>query len=142
MIYMSARVFFDTNVLFYAYDTDVPGKQSIAQRLLAEALEKATGFVSAQVLGEFFHSTVVRRQLFTSDEGERAVRVLSQFGVVEIDASLVSGAIAIHRQFHLSYWDSLILATAKRCDCKTVLSEDFNHEQDYGGVRVKNPFRE
>jgi len=49
-------------------------------------------------------------------------------------------AVALHQRFHTSYWDSLILAAAKRAGCTTILSEDFNSGQDYDGVRARNPF--
>jgi predicted nucleic acid-binding protein len=53
---------------------------------------------------------------------------------------LIPRAIALHRKFGTRYWDSLILATAKRAGCNVVLSEDFNSGQDYDGVRAQNPF--
>ena len=40
----------------------------------------------------------------------------------------------------LSYWDSAIIAAARMSGCTEVLSEDMNAGQDYGGVRVVNPF--
>jgi len=40
----------------------------------------------------------------------------------------------------LSFWDALILATANWADVPILYSEDLNHGQLYGGVRVLNPF--
>lgn len=37
--------------------------------------------------------------------------------------------------------DAAIIEAARNAGCDTVLSEDLNHGQDYGGVRVVNPFR-
>ena len=36
---------------------------------------------------------------------------------------------------------ALILETARAAGCTVVLSEDLNDDQDYGGVRVENPFK-
>lgn len=49
-------------------------------------------------------------------------------------------AIAAKQRFGISYWDAAILAAEKQMSCQTVYSEDFNHGQDYDGVRVVNPF--
>lgn len=42
----------------------------------------------------------------------------------------------------LSYWDGLILASAGIQGCSFLLSEEFQADQDYEGVRVVNPFEE
>ena len=39
-----------------------------------------------------------------------------------------------------SYWDAAILAAARALGCDAVYSEDMSSEQDYGGIRVVNPF--
>jgi predicted nucleic acid-binding protein len=38
------------------------------------------------------------------------------------------------------YWDAAIIEVARATGCDTVFSEDLNDGQDYGGVRVVNPF--
>lgn len=49
-------------------------------------------------------------------------------------------AVSIRRRFGLSYWDAAILAAARTLGCDAVYSEDMSSEQDYGGIRVVNPF--
>jgi predicted nucleic acid-binding protein len=41
----------------------------------------------------------------------------------------------------LSYWDAAIIEASRAMGCTHVLSEDLSDGQDYGGVRVTNPFR-
>ena len=50
-------------------------------------------------------------------------------------------AIEIKATFGLSYWDSLIIAAAERAFCPVVFSEDLNDGQQYGTVKVVNPFK-
>jgi predicted nucleic acid-binding protein len=45
------------------------------------------------------------------------------------------------RSFQLSYWDAAIIEASRAMGCTQVLSEDLSDGQDYGGVRVTNPFR-
>ena len=55
---------------------------------------------------------------------------------------IFEAAVAISRRFQLSYWDGAILAAARALGCNAVYSEDLSSQQDYGGLRVINPFRE
>lgn len=137
---MNDRIFFDTNIVFYAFDNSEGEKQTTAQDLIANAMATGSGWISVQVLGEFFHATVIRKQLMSSEEAENAIISLSPLHIVDVDRALVQEAISIHRQFQTSYWDSLILASANRCKCVMLISEDFQHHQKYGGVTVTNPF--
>ena len=58
----------------------------------------------------------------------------------EITVELFHRATEIRVRFGISYWDAAILAAAKMLGCEAVYSEDLNHQQDYDGVRVINPF--
>ena len=50
-------------------------------------------------------------------------------------------AIEIKATLGLSYWDSLIIAAAERASCPAVFIEDLNDGQQYGTVKVVNPFK-
>ncbi len=140
---MSARQFLDTNVVVYAYDTSDAGKQAKAQSLLASAVREGDGAVSVQVLGEFFHAVVIKRKLMTAAEAAVAISALEAgLEVAQITTQIVKEAIAIHQRYQLRYWDSLIVATAKRAGCVEVISEDMNEGQDYGGIVLVNPFNQ
>jgi predicted nucleic acid-binding protein len=54
--------------------------------------------------------------------------------------SIVLEAVRGLQRHRLSYWDSLIWATAKLNDVPNVLSEDFNDGALLEGVRFLNPF--
>ena len=58
-----------------------------------------------------------------------------------VTADLVVAAAAAAGKYQVSHWDALILETARAAGCTVVLSEDLSDEQDYGGVRVENPFK-
>ena len=51
-------------------------------------------------------------------------------------------AAAISRRYQINYWDGAILAAARSLGCDAVYSEDLSAGQDYGGLRVINPFLE
>ena len=54
--------------------------------------------------------------------------------------ALLEAAWTRQDQFRLSWWDALVLASAL-AGCRVLLSEDFQHGQQFGEVRVSSPFR-
>ena len=55
---MSYRVFFDTNILIYAFEQARSEKTETATRLLRAAAVDQSGFLSYQVLHEFFNNSL------------------------------------------------------------------------------------
>lgn len=135
------RDFFDTNILIYAVDRSEPEKQFQARRLLNSAIENETGTLSVQVLGEFF-SVVTRRipNPLSVEEAEEAIHRVAALPVVELDWALVRRAIDTHKDYGISYWDSLIVAAAEKAGCTRIISEDLNSGQSYHGIAVLDPF--
>jgi predicted nucleic acid-binding protein len=134
--------FFDSNIVVYGYDNTDARKHAIAQQLLAEAPLQGDVVVSTQVFGEFFNAAVTKRKIMTAEEVRKVIlKISAGIRVAEVDLGLVRDAIAIHQRYKLRYWDSLIIATAKRMKCVEVLSEDMADGQDYGGVIVRNSFK-
>jgi predicted nucleic acid-binding protein len=132
--------FVDTNVLLYAISVapEERDKREIANRLLADR----TLALSTQVLQEFYvqatrASSTTR---LTHDQAERLVVSFTRFQVAEVTVAVVQAALATRERFGISYWDAAILEASRSIGCDVVLSEDLAHGQDYGGVRVENPF--
>ena len=49
-------------------------------------------------------------------------------------------AVELSELYRISYWDAAVLAAAEALGAHTVYSEDLNNGQQYGRVRVMNPF--
>jgi predicted nucleic acid-binding protein len=137
---MSARSFFDTNVLVYADDKGAPAKQRRALELVAEHRRARSGVVSLQVLQEYF-VTVTRKLRVDAAIARRKVELLAEFDVAAPDVADVLAAIDLHRLHGFSFWDALILRTAKQAGCRVLFSEDWQHAREVEGVRIMNPFR-
>jgi predicted nucleic acid-binding protein len=136
---MSARSFFDTNVLVYADDKADQAKQRRALELVAEHRRAGTGVVSLQVLQEYF-VTVTRKLGVDARIVRRKVELLAEFDVAAPDVADILAAIDFHRLHGFSFWDALVLRAAKQSGCSVLLSEDFQESREVDGVRVVNPF--
>jgi predicted nucleic acid-binding protein len=137
---MTARSFFDTNVLVYADDRASAAKQRRAIELVAEHRRAGTGVVSLQVLQEYFVA-VTRKLRVEASVARRKVELLAELDVASPDLGDVLAAIDLHRLHGLSFWDALILRAAKQSGCTVLLSEDLQERREIDGVRIVNPFR-
>jgi predicted nucleic acid-binding protein len=137
---MIADCFFDTNILVYAASRR--GVEE-AKRIRAIELIGSTRFaVSAQVLQEFYW-TVTRKgaRPLSPSEALEWIEQLEQQPCLPVGAGLVKIAAVLSERFRITYWDAAIIAAAEAMGVDTVYSEDLNHDQVYGEVRVVNPFR-
>ncbi len=135
---MSAA-FFDTNIIVYAADSIAPepAKRDVARQLM----QTRSITISTQVMLELYG--VLRRKLgYSTEAASDWVRALQDDTVVSVTASDVLGAISAARRYDISHWDALILVATEKAGLDLVYSEDLNHGQTYGNVRVCNPFIE
>ena len=135
------RQFVDTNVLVYAHDVTAGDKHSRARALVAELWDTREGCLSVQVLQEFF-VTVTRKipRPLKAPATAQIIDDLAHWHVHAPAAGDVLAAIDIHQRTGASFWDAMILRSAKELGCQTLYSEDLNPGQAYHGVQVRNPF--
>ena len=137
---MPNACFLDTNLIVYAATgrDEYPDKFEPAVRLL----DRDDVCLSTQVLQEFY-TVVIRKPAVPLTPGEASAWVdrLATYPCQDFDPRLVRNAIALSQRFHISYWDGAIIAAAERLGAPTLYSEDLNHGQIYGSVRVVNPFK-
>ena len=137
---MSARSFFDTNVLIYADDKAAPAKQRRALDLVAEHRRARTGVVSLQVLQEYFVAAT-RKLRVDAAIARRKIELLAEFDVAVPEVQDILAAIDLHRLHGFSFWDALTLRAAKQAGCSVLFSEDLQQAREIDGVRIVNPFQ-
>jgi predicted nucleic acid-binding protein len=133
-------VFVDTNVLLYAASTNPAevNKRNAARSVLTTGDYE----FSVQVAQEFFVNATGKLQPpMSSADAMEFLHGIQLATVVGLDYALFEEAVEIHDRFKISYWDSAIVAAAKRARCDTLYSEDLADGQIYDGIRVVNPFR-
>jgi predicted nucleic acid-binding protein len=138
---MGVEYVIDTNVLVYAA-TGRDADEWKRQKALS-LIETASFATSGQILQEFFVTvtTKVKARMSGLDAVEWIDR-LATCPVVPVDAALVKSAALLAVRHRISQWDAAVVAAAEHAGAPTLYSEDLNHGQAYGSVRVLNPFRE
>ena len=135
------RRFVDTNVFVYANDESAGRKREVAGELIAGLWESRVGCASVQVLQELFVNLTrkVPRPLPVRDAAA-LVEDISVWTVHSPGPRDVLSAIELHERAGVSFWDAMILTSARSLGCRILYSEDLGAGQRYDGVRVVNPF--
>ena len=131
-----ADSFFDTSVLLYLLSSDTE-KADRVEALLAES-----GVISVQVLNEF---TAVASRKLSMPLGDirevlETIRSICRTEPLTVDDHDRAGEIM--ERYKFSFYDSVIVASALHARCKTLYSEDLQHDQVIDEqLRVTNPFK-
>lgn len=134
-------VFVDTNVLLYSEDGSNSAKQVVAVGWLEALWVRRCGRLSTQVLNEFYtNATRKLKPAMPAGDARAEVRRYQRWQPWLPDHATVETAWAVESRFGFSFWDSLIVASAKAQGCRYLLTEDLQHEQVIDNVQVINPF--
>jgi predicted nucleic acid-binding protein len=139
---MNGSIFVDSNVLVYSRDASRLDKQTRAAEWVSYLWKSGTGRLSMQVITKYY--AVVTGKLKPGMEVASAredVKDLLTWQPLPMAPDLIAEAWGVQDLFHLSWWDSLIVSAANILQCTFLLSEDFQHSQDFQGIRAIDPFR-
>ncbi len=132
--------FVDTNILVYAHDRGAGAKHDRSVELLERLTEDGSGALSIQVLAEFY-VTATKKLGMTSQEAEEVLADLGGWIIHRPAHADLLRAARVHRRYHVSWWDALILTSATELGCGLLWTEDLSDGQRYGSVTARNPFR-
>ena len=138
---MTAPVFVDTNILVYARDAGEPAKQARAVEVLRLLWAARSGRLSTQILQEYY-VTVTRklRPGLPLADARADVDALVAWQPTSPATATFRKAWQIEDRFQLSWWDSLVVASAMESGARLLLTEDLQHGLVIDHLRVANPF--
>jgi predicted nucleic acid-binding protein len=136
---MAAAYCLDSNVLLYAFST--APRDAAKARVAREWISREDWGTSVQILQEFYVNAIRKPNNLGHEDALAIVEeIAGSRQVISIDVPLMRHALQLKSRYGIAYWDAAVVAGAHRLDASTLVSEDLAHGQDYGGVRVFNPF--
>ncbi len=139
---MNGRFFLDTNIFVYSFDERSPTKSSRAAQLIREAIQTRRGIVSYQVVQEFFNIAFRKfaQPMGVAEAEQYLATVFRPLLAIHSSQVLYSEAFRVKDRYGLAWYDALIVASATESESDILYSEDFQHAQEFGDLRVTNPF--
>ena len=146
---MKDRVFLDTNIFIYALTEPKEKnkkedlqKRAVALKLLAKFFNEKDIVISVQILNEL-HFNMLRK--FKLDD-ELVIKSIEEnvFAIAlveDLKVQTYTKAFQIRKKYNISYWDSLVVASALESSCSTLYSEDMhNNLVIENSLTIINPF--
>jgi len=137
---MTEKIFVDASVLVRAHDLDGGVKRAIAEHVLRQLWEDATGALSAQVLQEFYTALTSAESPVPRRAARDLMEAYSVWPVVTLDALDLQAASDIEERYRLAFRDAAIVAAARKCGASLLLAESIQPYRPVPGLDVKNPF--
>jgi len=139
---MNDRFFLDTNVFVYEVDPRDKRKCQRARELIDSAVSSKKGTVSYQVVQEFFNVALTRfaKPLSIAEAQDYLSLTFRPILAVHSSPRLFLEALHVQAQYRFSWYDALIVAAAQQANCSVLYSEDMQHGQRVGNLKIENPF--
>ncbi len=134
---MQDSFFCDSNILLYAFSNQDIVKQRISSKIL---LDKRC-IISVQVINEV--SNILLKKLNFSNQKikEFINSCYNRYEIITLDKEIFLLASDIRDRYNISYYDSLIVASALKSS--TILyTEDMQHNLKIDSLTIINPFKE
>lgn len=134
---MSDSYFVDSNIWLYAF------MESSAKTTKALALINTQNIVlSTQVINEVCVNLLKKAQYAEEEIKQTIHNFYANYDVSIINQNIMLYASVIREKHFVSYWDSLIIATAIINNCPVIYSEDMQHNQAIENLRIINPYKD
>ncbi|MFH0926308.1 MAG: PIN domain-containing protein [bacterium] len=140
---MSDKYFIDTNIFIYTFDKEERIKQKKAKEIIGDALSSSKGIISVQVIQEFLNIATKKFKvpLTLQSSKKYLTKVLNPLCEVYPDIIMFELGLDIQATTNYSFYDSMIIAAAKKGGCVNLYSEDMQDSHEVRGLIIINPFK-
>jgi predicted nucleic acid-binding protein len=129
--------FLDTNVLVYAYSENDLRKKSIS----IQVFDIYECIVSTQILNEFCNVCIKKLHFPMAQIHKSIDEILNVCDLFVVTEQIIHAALDIHERQQTSYFDSVHIASAVKCQCNLLLSEDLQDGQVINGTTIRNIYK-
>ena len=136
---MTDKTFIDSNVWVYLFSDDKNPKAKIVGEFLDDNDITSVFVTSCQVVNEVCN--VLKRHGLVEEKIRAVIESITNICLIQdISKEVCLLASTLRERFSLSFWDSVIVATAKTAGCSLLVSEDMHDGLTVDKLRIKNIF--
>ena len=135
-----SRLTLDTNILFYAMDSDAGERHKLAMEIVDRASSFDCVFI-LQALCEFYTAVTGKGKIPAPEAAAQIKDWMELFPVVSATSKSLIKALKAVNEHTLSFWDAMLWAVAREAGVTILVSEDFQHDRVLDGTHFCNPFK-
>jgi predicted nucleic acid-binding protein len=137
---MADKVFVDSNIWLYLFLQDKTDKYKIAEEFISKNADNLM-FISYQVINEVTNQLV--RNKFSEEVIKENIEYMYKICTIHnFSKEILLSASSLREKYSISFWDSIIIASALNSGCNTLATEDMHDGLKIGNMVVKNIFKQ
>ena len=134
---MTDRIFIDSNIWVYFFSEDGNPKTPIVERFFTANVTKSVFITSCQVVNEV--GNVLKRFGLSEEKIRIVIEKMTDICLIQdLSKEVCLLASTLRESYSFSFWDSIIVATAKTAGCNLLISEDMHEGLMIGELRINN----
>jgi predicted nucleic acid-binding protein len=141
---MKDELFFDTNILCYAYDATEPSKRKVCEKLVEQGLRgEIKGVISNQVLVELFNACTRKLGVPTYQTNiiVKSLILSKHWRKIDYNYNTVDKALNNSELFRAPFLDVLMTETMKENGIVEIITENEKDFSRIPGIKVTNPLK-
>jgi len=136
---MTDRIFIDSNIWVYLFSDNKNHKAKVVEVFLADNAVKSVFVTSCQVVNEVCN--VLKRHGLAEEKIRIVIEDITNICLVQdLSKDVCLLASMLREKYSFSFWDSIIVATAKTAGCDLLISEDMQDGLLMDELKIKNIF--
>ena len=136
---MTDKVFIDSNIWVYLFSDDKNHKAKVAKKFIADNSISSVFVTSCQVVNEVCN--VLKRYGLAEERIRVVIENMTNICLMQdLSKEICLLASTLREKYSFSFWDSIIVATAKTAGCGLLISEDMHDGLAMDRLRIKNIF--
>jgi len=133
---MKDKIFCDSNIFLYAFGDADEEKKNIASNIITNNCT-----ISTQVINEVSNNMVKKLKFDEYQIKRFIISCYKKYEIINFEKNIFLSASDIRNNYNISYYDSLIVASALSSNATILYSEDMQNNQKIENIIIVNPFK-
>ncbi|GHU32229.1 twitching motility protein PilT [Spirochaetia bacterium] len=137
---MTDRIFVDSNVWVYLFVQDEYNKYKIAEEYFSKKANDSVFIITYQVINETTNQLI--RNKISEETIKRNIEYMYKICTIQdFTKNIILSASSLRESYSLSFWDSIIVASAIESNSSILASEDMQDDLKIKNTTIKNIFK-
>jgi predicted nucleic acid-binding protein len=136
---MIDKIFIDSNIWCYLFIKDEYEKYKIAEQFISKKANDSIFVISYQVINEVTNKLIQKKlkDEVTKENIQYMYRICT---IQDFSREMIMLAFNLREKYSLSFWDSIIVASALKSNCNILASEDMQNGLKINNMVINNIF--
>ena len=136
---MTDKIFIDSNIWCYLFIKDEHEKYKIVEQFISEKANNSIFVISYQVINEVTNK-LIQKKLENKIMRENIQYMYKICTIQDFSKDIIILAFDLREKYSLSFWDSIIVASALNSNCNILASEDMQNGLRIHDMTINNIF--